>query len=108
VLIQSHVDKAHQEDAGKIVLEKPLVTPIKRSKKREGAMDEDSSSGAELLKAIRNLDAPGMSMAKSFSLFPNEKIKSSFRSLGISDGTNIDRGIDNIKDLEYQRFLEVP
>jgi hypothetical protein len=51
---------------------------------------------------------PGMSMAKSFLLFPNEKIKSSLRSLGISDGTNIDRGIDNITDLEYQRFLEVP
>jgi hypothetical protein len=62
----------------------------------------------ERLEAKRNLDVPGMSMAKSFLLFLNEKIKSSLMSLGISDGTNIDRGIDNIKDLQYQRFLEAP
>jgi hypothetical protein len=62
----------------------------------------------ERLEAKRNLDVPGMSMAKSFLLFLNEKIKSFLMSLGISDGTNIDRGIDNIKDLEYQRFLETP
>jgi hypothetical protein len=108
VLTQSHVDSTHQEVTGKIVPEKPTVTPVKRSKRREGSVDEDLSSRAERLKAKRNLDALGMSMAKSFLLFSNEKIKSSFRSLGISDETNIDRGIDNIKNLEYQRFLETP
>jgi hypothetical protein len=107
-MTQSHVEKEHQEDAAKLVSEKPLVTPIKRSKRREGSVDEDSSSRAECLKAKRNLDAPGMSMARSFLSSPNEKIKSSFRSLGIPDETNIYRGIDNIKDLEYQRFLEKP
>jgi hypothetical protein len=107
-MTQSHVDKAYQEDADKLVLEKPIVTPIKGCKRREGSMDDDSSSIAECLKAKTNVDMPGMSMVKSFLLFPNEKIKTSFRSLGISDGTNIDRGIDIIKDLDYQRFLEAP
>jgi hypothetical protein len=74
VLTQSHVDSAHQEVTGKIVPEKPTVTPIKRSKRRERLVDEDSSSRAERLKAKRNLDALGMSMAKSFLLFSNEKL----------------------------------
>jgi hypothetical protein len=45
---------------------------------------------------------------KSLLSFPNEKIKSSFRSVGISDEFNLVKGIDNIKGLEYQRFLEKP
>jgi hypothetical protein len=45
-MTQAHVDKAYQEDAGKLVPEKPIVTPIKRSKRREGSLDEDSSSRA--------------------------------------------------------------
>jgi hypothetical protein len=74
VLTQSHVDSTHQEVTGKIVPEKPTVTPVKRSKRREGSVDEDLSSRAERLKAKRNLDALGMSMAKSFLLFSNEKL----------------------------------
>jgi hypothetical protein len=85
-----------------------MVTPVKRSKRREGSIDEDSSSRAERLKAKKNLDVPGMSQVNSFLSFPNEKIKSSFRTLGISAGIDVDKGINNIKDLEYQRLLEVP
>jgi hypothetical protein len=46
----------------------------------------------------------------SFLSFPNTKIKSSFRSLGISAGidVDVDKGINNIKDLEFQRLLEAP
>jgi hypothetical protein len=101
-----HNNANGQNGAGKLVPENPLVTPIKRSKRREGSVDEDSSSRAERLKAKKNLDVPGMSKARSFLSFPNAKIKSSFRFLGISAGTNVDRSIDNIKDLEHQRLLE--
>jgi hypothetical protein len=52
----------------------------------------------------------GMSKAKSFLPFLNAKIKSSFRSLGISASVDVDvdKGINNIKELEYQRLLEAP
>jgi hypothetical protein len=40
-------------------LEIPMVTPAKRRKRREGSMDEDSSSRAECLKAKKNLRCAG-------------------------------------------------
>jgi hypothetical protein len=87
-----------------------LNTPVKRSKRREGSVDEDSSTRAQSLMAKRNLDAPGMSVNKSFLSFPNAKIKSSITSLGIdcSNTRDIDAGIDNMKELEFKRLLEVP
>jgi hypothetical protein len=77
----------------------PLNTPVKRSKSREGSVDEDVK---------KNLDAPGMSEAKSFLSFPNAKIKSTITSLGIGCSSNIDIdvGIDKIKEIEYMRSLE--
>jgi hypothetical protein len=83
-------------------------TPVKRSKRREGLVDEDSSARAQRLKAIKNLDAPGMSETKSFLSFTNDKIKSSIISLGISGGINLDQGIDKIKNIELHRMLETP
>jgi hypothetical protein len=38
--------------------------PVKRSKRRENSVDEDSSTQAESLKAKKNLDGPGMSQSK--------------------------------------------
>jgi hypothetical protein len=108
----SHLVKKRQEVDGmvnaqgkKLGLDNQIVTLIKR---REGSTDEDSSSIAEHLKAKKNIDMPGMSKAKSFLSFPNAKIKFSFRSLGIfvRIDVDVDKGIDNIKDLEYQRLLE--
>jgi hypothetical protein len=69
-------------------LETSWSTPIKRSKRREGSMDEDSSTRAQRLKAIKNLDAPGMTKSKSFLAFSNAKIRSTIRSLGIASGSN--------------------
>jgi hypothetical protein len=49
-----------------------------------------------------------MSSAKSFLSFPNARIKSSFKSLGISASVdvNVDKEINDIKELEYQRLLD--
>jgi hypothetical protein len=76
-----------------------MITPVKRSKRREGSVDEDSSARVQCLKAKRNLDALGMMEVKSFLSFPNAKIKSTITSLGIDCGRAIDieAGIDRIK-----------
>jgi hypothetical protein len=58
----------------------PMSIHVKRSKRREGSIDENSSTRAERLKAKKNLDAPGTSEAKSFLSFPNVKIKSTISS----------------------------
>jgi hypothetical protein len=86
----------------------PMNTPVKRSKRREGSMDEDSSTIAESVKAKKNLDASGMSEAKSFLSFPNAKIKSTISSLGIVSGDSLDKGIEKVKELEYLRLLDAP
>jgi hypothetical protein len=79
----------------------PLITPVKRSKRREDSVDEDSSTRAERLKAKKNVDPLGMSEVKSFLSFPNARIRSTITSLGISLGNDVEKGIDNIKELEY-------
>jgi hypothetical protein len=71
-------------------------------------VDEDSSTRAQRLKAIKNLDAPGTFETKSFLSYSNAKFKSTISSLGISAGSNLDQGIDLIKKIEYSRLLEVP
>jgi hypothetical protein len=86
----------------------PMNTPVKRSKRREGSMDEDSSTRAERLKAKKNLHAPGTSEAKSFLSFPNTKNKSTISSLGIVTGDGLDKGIEKFKEIEYLRLLDVP
>jgi hypothetical protein len=88
----------------------PLNTTVKRSKRREGSVDEDSSIRAQRLKAKKNLDEPGMSDAKSFLSLSNTKIKSNISSLCIdcSNNKDLDVGIDNIKELEYMRLLDGP
>jgi hypothetical protein len=78
----------------------PMNAAVKRSKRREGSMDEDSSTGAE--------NAPGTSEAKSFLSFPNTKIKSTISSLGIVTGDGLDKGIEKFKEIEYLRLLDVP
>jgi hypothetical protein len=82
------------------------ATPVKRSKRRENSVDEDSGTRAERLKAKKNLDSPGMSTSKSFLSFSNDKIVSSITSLGISLGNEVDKGIENINILEHNRLLE--
>jgi hypothetical protein len=48
-----------------------MITPVKRSKRREGSVDEDSSTRAQRLKAKKNLDAPGTPEVKSFNFCPS-------------------------------------
>jgi hypothetical protein len=78
-----------------------VSTPVKRSKRRESSVDEDSSTKAERLKVKRNLDSPGMYNSKSFLSFFDDKIVSSITSLGISLGNEVDKGLENIKVLEH-------
>jgi hypothetical protein len=63
---------------------------------------------AQRLKAIRNLDAPGTTESKSFLSFSNAKIRSTIKSLGIASRSNLEQGIDLIKDIECGRLLETP
>jgi hypothetical protein len=99
---------AKSQERKKLVMS--FSTPVKRSKRREGSVDEDSSIRTQRLKAKKNLDEPGMSDAKSFLSFSNTKIKSNISSLSIdcSNNKNIDVGIDSIKELEYSRLLDRP
>jgi hypothetical protein len=83
-----------------------VSTPVKRSKRREDTVDEDSSTRAERLKAKRYLDSSGMSTYKSFLSFSDDKIVFSITSLGISLGSEVDKGLENIKVLEHNRVLE--
>jgi hypothetical protein len=98
------VDKAKQGQE----LHTGWSSPIKRCKRREGLVDEDSSTRAQCLKAIKNLDAPGTTESKSFLSFSNAKIRSTIRSLGFAFGSNLDQGIDLIKEIECGRLLEAP
>jgi hypothetical protein len=83
-----------------------VSTPVKRSKRRESSVDEDSSTKAERLKVKRNLDSPGMYNSKSFLSFFDDKIVSSITSLGISLGNEVDKGLENIKVLEHNWLLD--
>jgi hypothetical protein len=83
-----------------------VSTPVKRSKRRENSVDEDSSTRAERLKAKRNLDSQGMYASKSFLSFSDDKILSSITSLGISLGNKVDKGLENIKRLEHNRLID--
>jgi hypothetical protein len=51
------------------MLENTAAKTVKRSKRREGSADEDSSARVECLKAKKNLDDPGTSKLKSFYHF---------------------------------------
>jgi hypothetical protein len=110
-----HNEAQHQEDKAqgrkkndaKIQeLEIALTTPVKRCKRRESSVDEDSSTRVERLKAKKNLDGPGTSKAQSFLSFPNARIRSTITSLGIDLGSDVENGIDNVKELEYNKLLE--
>jgi hypothetical protein len=116
--IMSHADQGGMKDIREEqILEKAKQgeesgtfwsTPVKRSKRTEGSVDEDSNTRAQRLKAIKNHDARGTSESKSFLSFPNDKIKSTISSLGISVGINVDQGIDMNKEIEYNRLFEAP
>jgi hypothetical protein len=84
----------------------PVITHIKRSKRRENVVDEDSTTRAERIKAKKNLDDTGTSANKLFLSFSNERLVSSITSLGISLGREVEKGVENIRELEQNRSLE--
>jgi hypothetical protein len=94
------------EDLG--VQDSSSATPLKRRKRREGSIDEDSSAQAETLKAKRNLDSPGMLSAKSFLSFSDSKIVGNITSLGVSLGKDVASTVASMKDIECNRVLQVP
>jgi hypothetical protein len=84
------------EDMG--VLVAPLAKSLKRSKRREGTVDEDSSARAEWLKVKRNLDGPGTLSSKFFLSFPDSKVVGNITSLGVSLGKDVANGIACLKE----------
>jgi hypothetical protein len=79
---------------------------VKRSKRREESVDEDSSARADRLKAKKDLDSPGTSKTKSFLSFPDSRIISMITSLGIALGDEVESKIGSLKDLELTRLEE--
>jgi hypothetical protein len=71
------------------VLENVVAKTVKRSKRREGSVDEDYNTRAERLKAKKNLDGPGRSKSKSFLSFSNSKIVNNIATLGVLIGNDI-------------------
>jgi hypothetical protein len=68
--------------------------PIKRSKRRENSVDEDSSARAEILKAKRNMDET----SKSFLAFSDTQIASNITTLGVSLAINITKSVESMAD----------
>jgi hypothetical protein len=79
---------------------------IKRSKRREHLVDEDSSARAERLMAKRNLDEPAMSSTKSFLPYSDSQIVFNITNLGVSLRNNTNKNVENIKLLECDRLVE--
>jgi hypothetical protein len=88
------------------VLENTIALAVKRSKRRGGSVDEDSSVRAERLKAKKNLDDPGRSKTKSFLSFSDSKIVSNIAMLGVSIGKDIGKNIEDMKETELDRLLQ--
>jgi hypothetical protein len=90
----------------RFVLENTIALAVKRSRRRGGSVDEDSSERAERLKAKKNVDGPGMSKTKSFLSFSDSKIVSNIATLGVSIGKGIGRNIEYLKANELDRLLQ--
>jgi hypothetical protein len=88
------------------MLENMIALAVKRSKRRGGSADEDSSERAERLKAKTNLDDPGMSKTKSFPSFSDSKIVSNIATLGVSIGKGIGKNIQDMKATELDRLFQ--
>jgi hypothetical protein len=90
----------------RFVLENTIALAVKRSRRRGGSVDEESSERAERLKAKKNVDDPGMSKTKSFLSFSDSKIVSNIATLGVSIGKGIGRNIEYLKANELDRLLQ--
>jgi hypothetical protein len=80
--------------------------PLKRSKRRENSVDENTSERAERLKAIKNLDCPSTSKYKSFLSLSDECISSTIDRLGVSLGRDGYQNINQIKKIEFDRIQQ--
>jgi hypothetical protein len=80
-------------------LETPAAKTVKRSKHREGSVDEDSSARAERLKAKKSLDGPSTSKSKSFLYFSDSKIVNNIAMLGASIGNDIEKNVEGMKEV---------
>jgi hypothetical protein len=88
------------------VLENTAAKTVKRSKHREGSVDEDSSARAERLNAKKNLDDAGMSRSKSFLSISDPKMVNNIATLGVSIGNDIKKSIVSMKEVELNRLLQ--
>jgi hypothetical protein len=82
------------------------LMPLKRSKRRENSVDENTSERAERLKAIKNLDCPRTSKYKSFLSFSDECISSTIDRLGVSLGRDVYQNVNQIKKIEFDRLQQ--
>jgi hypothetical protein len=80
--------------------------PLKRSKRREHSVDENIGERAQRLKAIKDLDCPGMSKCKSFLSYSDSRINSTIDRLGVSLGTDSIHSVNHIKSIESGRLLQ--
>jgi hypothetical protein len=81
--------------------------PLKRSKRRENSVDENTSERAERLKAVKNLDCPGTSKCKSFLSYSDSclsSISSTIDRLGVPLRRDIDHSVNHIKQIEFERL----
>jgi hypothetical protein len=84
----------------------PVVTVLKRSKRWEDSVDEDSSARVERLKAKRDLDGPGTLHSKSFLGFSDSKVEKNIETLGVSLGKNVASTIACLKEAEHNRLVQ--
>jgi hypothetical protein len=93
-------------DAGCALLTGRTLMPLKRSKRRENSVDENTSERAERLKERRNLDCPGTSKHKSFLSLSDECISSKIDRLGVALGKDGYQNINQIKKIEFDRIQQ--
>jgi hypothetical protein len=104
-MAESGVNKGNEGDLG--VLVTPAAAKIlKRSKRREDSVDEDSSTRAERLKAKQNLDGPGTLKSKSFLALSDSKVVNNTTTLGVSLGKDVRKSIACLKEVEHNRLLQ--
>jgi hypothetical protein len=82
--------------------------PLRRSKRREGTTDEDSTTRASKLVAKRNLEADeGKLYNNSFLSFSDEHISDKVKNIGISigkDTNSVQSSVVLMKNIEKDRF----
>ncbi|TVU00621.1 hypothetical protein EJB05_53956, partial [Eragrostis curvula] len=86
----------------------PEATSLRRSRRRQHSVDEDSFERAETVVAKKNLEIPkGTELENSILSFTNKQITDSIKNIGISLGkedSTVQSSVSLIKKIEKDRF----